>query len=230
MQRIKQVTIDESTTLYYNTHENGQKLAAAYYTDMVSKSPIMCDRYAATTWANTNGKAYTTGDAVVITDNRFTDATATKAILKNAPITVMYVLATPIETTIAVDTLRSYNPNTTVFNTSGADMLVDCIRDVNENAFEIVLNQSKVYPTETTITVADGGEYRYENAITALTVNYPAGTFECWIKFLTGSTFTLTLPTGTTYIGNIPDFAASTWYEVSIKDGVAIFGEVGTGE
>lgn len=149
---------------------------------------------------------------------------------KGTPVTVYYPLDAPVETTLHVDTLRSYNPNTTVFNTSGADMLADAIRDVNENAFGIVLNQARSYPEATTITVADGGEYRYENAITALTVNYPVGTFECWIKFLTGSTFTLTLPSETTYIGSIPDFAASTWYELSIKDGVAIFGEVGAGE
>lgn len=163
-----------------------------------------------------------------------------KTWLNSNPTTVVYVLETPIETALTEDdykTLVAYNPYTTVFNTDGADMYVDCIRDVNEAAFALVMGyrevnnlSSDIYPTETTITVADGAEYRYEDAITALTVTYPEGNFECWIKFLTGDTFTLTLPSETTYIGSIPDFAANTWYELSIKDGVAIFGEVGAGE
>lgn len=78
-------------------------------------------------------------------------------------------------------------------------------------------------------TLADMTEYRYTN-VTRLTLSYPSGNFECWIRMTvrTSGTATLSFPSGTTYIGNVPStFAAGKTYEISIKDKIAVIAEVG---
>lgn len=82
----------------------------------------------------------------------------------------------------------------------------------------------------TEITLADNTEYRLENVAT-LTLTYPMGNFECWLKltFAASGSITVTLPTGTKYIGNTPNFASGETWEMSIKDGVVIAQKVGDG-
>ena len=82
----------------------------------------------------------------------------------------------------------------------------------------------------TEITLADNTEYRLENVAT-LTLTYPMGNFECWLKltFAASGSITVTLPTGTKYIGNAPNFASGETWEMSIKDGVVIAQKVGEG-
>lgn len=82
----------------------------------------------------------------------------------------------------------------------------------------------------TEITLADNTEYRLENVAT-LTLTYPMGNFECWLKltFAASGSITVTLPTGTKYIGNAPNFASGETWEMSIKDGVVIAQKVGDG-
>lgn len=82
----------------------------------------------------------------------------------------------------------------------------------------------------TEITLADNTEYRLTN-VTTLTLNYPSGDFECWLKltFAESGSITVTLPTGTKYIGNAPSFANGETWEMSIKDGVVIAQKVGEG-
>ena len=78
-------------------------------------------------------------------------------------------------------------------------------------------------------TLADMTEYRYTN-VTRLTLSYPSGNFECWIRMAvrTSGTATVSFPSGTTYIGNVPStFAAGKTYEISIKDKIAVIAEVG---
>jgi len=84
--------------------------------------------------------------------------------------------------------------------------------------------------TGTNITLADNTEYRLENVAT-LTLTYPTGNFECWLKltFAESGSVTVTLPTGTKYIGNAPSFANGETWEMSIKDGVVIAQKVGDG-
>ena len=84
--------------------------------------------------------------------------------------------------------------------------------------------------TGTEITLADNTEYRLEN-VTTLTLTYPTGNFECWLKlsFAASGSITVTLPTGTKYIGNAPSFANGEVWEMSIKDGVVIAQKVGDG-
>ena len=79
-----------------------------------------------------------------------------------------------------------------------------------------------------TCTLADMTEYRYTN-VTRLTLSYPSGNFECWIRITvrTSGTATVSFPSGTTYIGNVPtSFAAGKTYEISIKDKIAVIAEV----
>ena len=79
-----------------------------------------------------------------------------------------------------------------------------------------------------TRTLADMTEYRYTN-VTRLTLSYPSGNFECWIRITvrTRGTATVSFPSGTTYIGNVPtSFEAGKTYEISIKDKIAVIAEV----
>ena len=84
--------------------------------------------------------------------------------------------------------------------------------------------------TGTEITLADNTEYRLEN-VTTLTLTYPTGNFECWLKlsFAESGSVTVTLPAGTKYIGNAPNFANGEVWEMSIKDGIVVAQKVGDG-
>ena len=76
--------------------------------------------------------------------------------------------------------------------------------------------------------LADNTEYRLTD-VTTLNISYPTGNFECWMRltFAASGDITVTLPTGTKYIGTTPDFKNGETWEVSIKDGVVIAQKVG---
>ena len=86
----------------------------------------------------------------------------------------------------------------------------------------------KQVSTGTEITLADNTEYRLTD-VTTLTLTYPTGNFECWLKltFAESGSITVTLPTGTEYLGIIPDFKNGEVWELSIKDGVVVGAKVG---
>ena len=79
----------------------------------------------------------------------------------------------------------------------------------------------------TSMTLADNTEYRLTD-VTELTITYPNGNFECWMRlvFATEGTITVTLPATTQYIGTTPAFANGETWELSIKDGVVVAGKV----
>lgn len=79
----------------------------------------------------------------------------------------------------------------------------------------------------TSITLADNTEYRLTN-VTTLTLAYPSGNFECWLRITTASsgTITITLPSSQ-YIGDTPTFGNGETWELSIKDGYVIAHKVG---
>lgn len=81
--------------------------------------------------------------------------------------------------------------------------------------------------TGSNITLADNTEYRLTD-VTTLTLTYPTGDFECWMRltFAASGDITVTLPTGTKYIGTAPDFKNGETWEMSIKDGVVVAGKV----
>lgn len=84
--------------------------------------------------------------------------------------------------------------------------------------------------TGSNITLADNTEYRLAD-VTTLTLTYPTSDFKCWMRltFAASGNVTVTLPTGTRYIGNAPSFANGETWEMSIKDGVVIAQKVGDG-
>ena len=84
--------------------------------------------------------------------------------------------------------------------------------------------------TGSNITLADNTEYRLTD-VTTLNISYPTGNFECWVRltFAASGDITVTLPTGTKYIGTAPDFKNGETWEMSIKDGVVIAQKVGDG-
>lgn len=79
-----------------------------------------------------------------------------------------------------------------------------------------------------TITLDDNTEYRLTD-VSALTLSYPTGHFECWlsIAIAASGTVTITLPASTRYIGTPPTFTNGEIWEISIKDGVVVSGKVG---
>jgi len=75
-----------------------------------------------------------------------------------------------------------------------------------------------------TLNLTEGAaEYRGTGEIGTLVVNYPAGQFEAWLKFITAASgaVTITLPTSQ-YIGEAPVFGNGETWELSIKDGVIV--------
>ena len=84
--------------------------------------------------------------------------------------------------------------------------------------------------TGSNITLADNTEYRLTD-VTTLTLTYPTGDFECWMRltFAASGNTTVTLPTGTKYIGTAPDFKNGETWELSFKDGVLAAQKVGEG-
>ena len=76
--------------------------------------------------------------------------------------------------------------------------------------------------------LGDNTEYRITD-VTTLNISYPTGNFECWMRltFAASGDITVTLPTGTKYIGTAPDFKNGETWEMSIKDGVVIAQKVG---
>ena len=82
----------------------------------------------------------------------------------------------------------------------------------------------------TEITLADNTEYRLTD-VTTLTLNYPAGEFECWMRlnFAASGDITVTLPAGTGYIGTAPDFKNGETWELSFKDKILAAQKVGEG-
>ena len=67
------------------------------------------------------------------------------------------------------------------------------------------------------LTLADNTEYRFSSAVTSLTLTFPTGNFDCWLKFTTGSSITITFPSGTKYVGGAPTFEASKTYKCRLR-------------
>lgn len=74
----------------------------------------------------------------------------------------------------------------------------------------------------TAITLADNCEYYLSN-VSSLTITYPTGSFECWIRLslAPSGTISVTLPSSS-YIGNSPSFGGGQTWEISIKDGTVV--------
>jgi hypothetical protein len=84
--------------------------------------------------------------------------------------------------------------------------------------------------TGSNIALADNTEYRLAD-VTTLTLTYPTGNFECWmrLRFAASGDITVTLPAGTGYIGTAPDFKNGETWELSFKDKILAAQKVGEG-
>ena len=82
--------------------------------------------------------------------------------------------------------------------------------------------------TGSNITLADNTEYRLTDVAT-LTLNYPTGKFECWMRltFAASGNITITLPADTEYLGATPNFKNGETWELSFKDKVLAAKKVG---
>ena len=99
-----------------------------------------------------------------------------------------------------------------------------------EDALNELVPKSHTHATGSNITLADNTEYRLTD-VTTLTLTYPTGNFECWMRlnFAASGNVTVTLPTGTKYIGTAPDFKNGETWELSLKDKILAAQKVGEG-
>ena len=99
-----------------------------------------------------------------------------------------------------------------------------------EDALNELVTKSHTHATGSNITLADNTEYRLTD-VTTLTLTYPTGNFECWMRlnFAASGNVTVTLPTGTKYIGTAPDFKNGETWELSFKDKILAAQKVGEG-
>ena len=99
-----------------------------------------------------------------------------------------------------------------------------------EDALNELIPKSHTHATGSNITLADNTEYRLTD-VTTLTLTYPTGNFECWMRlnFAASGDITVTLPAGTGYIGTAPDFHNGETWELSFKDKILAAQKVGDG-
>lgn len=84
--------------------------------------------------------------------------------------------------------------------------------------------------TTSVLTLEDNKEYVL-TMISSLTLSYPGGNFECWLKVKTRTSGTVTIKfPSSAYIGYAPTFGNDETWEISIKDGVIIAQKVGDGQ
>ena len=121
---------------------------------------IMCDSYEAKVWPAIsalaqNGVALAWGKGVAVRDNRFATVSDFKAHLATNPITVQYILATPIETPLdEVDLanyaeLHTYRGYTWISNNASAHMEIEYVMDAKKY-IDSMIGSSGAAPTKLT--------------------------------------------------------------------------------
>ena len=118
-------------------------------------------------------------------------------------------------------------------NKSVLDLISAANGKLRYNALDInyAPTQHTYSTAQVSATLADNAEYRM-TGLQTLTVQYPKNAkFECWLKlsFAASGSVTVTLPTGTKYIGNAPDFHNGETWELSFKDKILAAQKVGEG-
>lgn len=96
---------------------------------------------------------------------------------------------------------------------------IKTLLDTKQNITNVVTNAD----TDTELVLCDNTEYYLTN-VSTLSLDYPDGNFEVWMKiqFAFTGTISVLFPSETKYIGVVPTFNNGETYEISIKDGVAI--------
>lgn len=105
-----------------------------------------------------------------------------------------------------------------------ARYLLNAAEEVN-----IQLINNETY--DVNITLTNNTEYIFSTPVNTMTLAFPKSSgmakfFECLLTFEAGNTFVLNIPNTARIIGKVPDFTPNVTYEMSIKNGIVIFGEV----
>lgn len=150
VQRVGTYTTGESTKWYANGGENSIGTANLHLYIIIGTSldrtrrGTLCDRFSYYATAGTDNESKRnvfrnyTGQGTVIFDvdkNIAATLEAWKSYVAENPLTIQYILATPVETPISQDSLsayaalRTYKTDTAVTNDAGAYMAVDYVAD-----------------------------------------------------------------------------------------------------
>ena len=77
------------------------------------------------------------------------------------------------------------------------------------------------------ITFADNTEYTITSGVSSVTFVDPGGEYECWINMnLSDNSALVFMPQNYSYIGSEPAFENNKSYEISVKNGVFVVGEI----
>ena len=77
------------------------------------------------------------------------------------------------------------------------------------------------------ITFEDNTEYTITNGVSSITFVDPGGEYECWINMnLSDNSALVFMPQNYSYIGSEPAFENNKSYEISVKNGVFVVGEI----
>lgn len=125
VQRVKSMTLDGNTQIFWGSHSNGQNYIAIYPKDISSGCTMLSSHYKSTKWSNENNYIYCTGATIVVTDSRFINLETAQNILSSETPLIMYALATPIETPLEDATFKLNAPITTIMNNEGAEMQLE---------------------------------------------------------------------------------------------------------
>ena len=95
-----------------------------------------------------------------------------------------------------------------------------------QSAFKAKATQTTL-SNNSTVMLADNTEYA-GSEISTLTLNFPSGSFECYISLSTASSGTIAIDfdQNVKFIGDAPTFSTGEEWEISIKNGVAVCGKV----
>ena len=139
----------------------------------------------------------------------------------------------PVDTSI-IYTFKTYqykNNTWVLIGTSTFEGLLSQMKDYVDTATTDKQDKpSNVTLTDgSTVALADNTEYS-GTELTNLTFTYPQGDFECYLSlsFASSGTISVTFPTSQ-YIGSAPTFENGKTYEISIRNGVIVAGEVTSG-
>lgn len=187
VQRIKEVTFDGSEGSWginkYNYDVFGVYIFGTWINDIIPETydnPLVCDKLQYQLWGHltpTNrNKVYNTPNYIQIylDDQSITTSEEFAEWLSNNPITVLYPLATPIETPLTADELNTFRalhtnyPNTVVLNDSGATMQL-------------------LYNADTKLFVLQNGGGGGNTTVSKLTVELKA---DSWVASSDGTYFT----------------------------------------
>ena len=146
IQRVKNAVLDDSFGWFASSNSNKYYIALndAMIVPYTSVSPL-CDKYpyCSKPLSSMDDKSFRGGQStdgtkclIYINDSSYTSVDSLKQALVTNPITVQYILASPVEYELtgaeleAFSALKTHKPNTTILNDSGAYMTANYAADI----------------------------------------------------------------------------------------------------